>query len=75
VFVAKFYDVTNRELWSDSEYPQAGFISCEIVSQGLDESGRRVAEIDTDQARGSKSSKGLTRFEVFADQLTPWPST
>jgi hypothetical protein len=69
-FVAKFYDFTNVDLWSDSIYPQPGFVACEILSRDTDKSGREIAEIDTDKPdRGRDSVDGVSQFRVFADQL------
>jgi hypothetical protein len=69
-FIAKFYDFTTTELWSDSTYPQAGYIACEITSRDRDMSGRETTEIDTGQPlRGRESEEGVARFKVFSDQL------
>ena len=69
-FISKFYDFTTTELWSDSTYPQAGYIACEIISHDRDASGRETAEIDTGQPfRGLESEEGVARFKVFSDLL------
>jgi hypothetical protein len=58
---------------ADSAYPQPAFIGCEVISRRYDDTGREVAEIDTDQPWGIESEDGVTRFQVFADQLTKAP--
>lgn len=67
-FVGKFYDFTNEELSSESIYPQAGYVACEVVERGVGERG--LVEVDTDDVlRGRESEEGRSRFQVSLDQL------
>ena len=71
LFVDKVVSVTEANLSSDSVYPQRGLIACTIISRGHDESNYAIAEIDTGKPWGIESQEGITRFQVFADQLVP----
>jgi len=71
-FVGKCYDFTDKNLWSDSIYPQPGYLVCEIVSRRTDEHGCQLAEVDTGQIKlpvGHESLDGHSRFTLLAEQL------
>lgn len=70
-FVEKSAVVTAENLSSESRYPQPGSIGCQVIRRSRDESGREVAEIDTEFPWGVEAVDGTTRFHVFADQLVP----
>ena len=71
VFVDKVVAFTADDaVRAHGRYPQPALIACEVVSLGRDEFGRETAEIDTERPWGIESQEGVTRFQVFADQLT-----
>jgi hypothetical protein len=61
--------VTAKQLWTDSEYPQPGWIACTVLQSKPDPSGRLVLTIDTNSPWAVESVEGTTVFEVFAEQL------
>jgi hypothetical protein len=70
-FIGKYYDFTDANLWSDSSYPQAAFVACEIITRRA-EDGQDLAEIETDpipSGRGHESDAGKSRFVVYGSQL------
>ena len=69
-FIVKVPYVTAEHLAADSTYPANGSIACRIIDGGDTLQTRRVLIIDTDEPDGVESEGGITRFEVFADQLT-----
>jgi hypothetical protein len=74
LFVTKFYDVSDSDLNANSEYPEPGFIGCKVLMRHTDKNGRETALIDTGAHRNcSESTDGLTRFEVYADDVLPSP--
>ena len=70
VFVEKVPVLTETSLSAGSDYPQPGVIACEVVGSWLDESGREVHAIDTARPWGVEA-QGVSRFEVWAEQLVP----
>jgi len=72
VVIDKLPVVTDAHLGSDSVFPQPAVIACKIVSRSSDASGRDIVEVELGPEM--ESQDGVTRFEVFADQLTkaPW---
>jgi hypothetical protein len=68
-FIEKVPVVTHLDLWSDSTYPVADFIACEIEAELVDSSGRALARINTERPWGMESSTGETHFVVLASQL------
>jgi hypothetical protein len=59
--------VSDKDLWTDSEYPQNGEIACTVLQRMADASHRYVVTIDT---TGTESIEGCTVFEVQAEQVT-----
>ena len=72
LFEEKVPVVSADELDAQSPYPQAGIIACHVVKKWLDEDGRELATIDTEQPWGVESSEGTTKFDILADQLIEW---
>jgi hypothetical protein len=68
-FVDKIPIVACKYLDENSSYPQDGQIACEVISRRVDENGRSVVLVDTDQPWHINSVTGQTRFEVFDEQL------
>jgi len=68
-FIEKVPVVTKEHLWSDSKYPCAGFIDCEIESEFSDATGRLLARINTESPCAIESTNGETKFVVLASQL------
>lgn len=69
VFVEKVSILTEAPLSAGSVYPQPGVIACELVKSWRDERGREVHAIDTSRPWGVEAQGGVSRFEVFAEQL------
>jgi hypothetical protein len=70
VFVLKTPFVTSEWLGADSTYPLPGSIACHIIGSGETVRGKRVVTVDTTEPDAVESLAGISRFEVFADQLT-----
>jgi len=68
-FIEKLPVVTLEHLSSDSEYPCAGVIPCEIESEFSDSTGRLLARITTDRPDAIESTSGETKFVVLSSQL------
>lgn len=75
IFVLKMPYVTSEHLAADSLYPIPGSIACRIIDTRETIQGQRVVIVDTDEPDAIESSTGISRFEVFADQLTKEPAT
>jgi hypothetical protein len=58
--------VSDKDLWTDSEYPQTGEIACTVLQRIADASHRYVVTIDT---AGTESIEGCTVFDVLAEQV------
>jgi len=69
LFVEKVPIVTAADLRSDSSYPQAGEIACEIVSESVDAAGRKLAEVNTDRPWSVESTEGISTFVVLTSQV------
>jgi hypothetical protein len=67
-FLEKVPVVTARALDARSQYPQPGFIACQVVSPQLT-AGQEVVCVDTERPWGIQSSEGRSRFHVRPDQL------
>lgn len=65
--------VSDAPLDVTSIYPQQGEVACELVEQWTDEQGRTRCIIDTERPWGIEAENGVTRFEVFLDQLKQTP--
>ncbi len=68
-FIEKVPIVTEEPLWSDSNYPCAGVIACEVEAEFTDSAGRALARIDTERPYSVESSTGETKFVVLASQV------
>jgi hypothetical protein len=60
-------------LGSDTPLPQPGFISCEIVCRGRDNSKREIADITIERPLLMSATDGTTSFTVLDNQLTQEP--
>jgi len=69
-FVEKVPVLTKADLRSNSPFPRPGFIACQIISCGHDESGRDIVEVTTATPSGIEATDGTTRFELLMQQLT-----
>lgn len=68
-FIEKLPIVTSANLWSDSSYPQAGTIACEIESESIDAAGRRLVQVSTERPWSVESTEGISRFLVLSSQV------
>lgn len=68
-FLEKLPVVTSANLWSGSNYPQPGVIACEVKEEWLNNDGKALAKISTEQPFGVESNAGLTSFVVLQAQL------
>lgn len=58
---------TTSILDENSQYPQSGDISCEVLAEWQDDAERRLARIATP---GMESTEGLSEFVVLSAQLS-----
>jgi hypothetical protein len=61
--------VSSADLHAGSPFPQPGVIGCTVVRRSIDESGRSVVSVDTDQPWGIESIDGRSRFEVDPEDM------
>lgn len=64
-FIDKCSAFENLDLFSDTTYPQPGFILCSVIGRGRDASGRETVEVDLDVC----SVDGEDRFTVYPTGL------
>src|SRR5215468_1683671 len=57
------------DLDADTEYPQPGFIACEIIKQWWDTDGRDIVSINTENPWRIESLTGDSRFDVLRSQI------
>lgn len=69
-FLAKTTIVSTDYLHERTPYPQPGTIAAEIVSRRVDASGREIVTVDTSRPWGVETVDEVSRFEVFAEQVT-----
>ena len=50
--------VTHDDLDANSDYPQPGFLACELIKRHCDDEGREVMTIETDKPRSVESRRG-----------------
>jgi hypothetical protein len=62
--------VTSANVWFNRVFPQPAFVACAIVSRGLDDIGREIAEITTRTPWAIEATDGTNNFRVFLHQLT-----
>jgi len=68
-FIEKIPIVTTVDIWSDSTFPQAGSIACEVESVSIDAEGRAVSHVNTARPWSVESTEGVTRFVVLSSQV------
>lgn len=62
--------VTEKYLDANSEYPQDGFIACEIQKESVDINGRTICTVTTSKPWSVDTIDGLTEFDLLKEQLT-----
>jgi hypothetical protein len=65
----KYPLVTNNVLDAKSEYPQDGFIVCELIKEWKDPNGRILKKVNTEMPWGIETTAGLTEFDLEEGQL------
>ena len=62
--------VSAEGLDADSVYPCAGVVACTMIGSVIRVvDGRQMATVDTESPWDVESTGGVSRFEVYADQL------
>lgn len=69
LFIEKVPVVTTENLGSDSSYPCAGTIACEVESELSDEQGRKLLRVNTGRPWSVESTEGLSSFLVLSSQV------
>lgn len=69
LFIEKAPIVSTEDLWSDSLYPQPGAIACEIEAEWIDDEGRNLVKINTENPWHVESTTGETHFITLASQI------
>jgi hypothetical protein len=62
--------VTDKDLDASSEYPQDGFIACQILKEWKDQNERIIFTVTTAKPWGVETLEGLTEFDLLSEQLT-----
>lgn len=62
--------VTDMLLDADTEYPQDGFVACDIIKRWMDNTGRKLITVTTERPWGVRTITSLTEFDLEEDQLT-----
>jgi hypothetical protein len=68
-FIEKGPVVSPANLLAHSAYPQQGSLACVIKKEWVDENGRRLVIVDTEQPWGIESTLGESVFTVMEAQL------
>jgi len=68
-FIEKVPVVSTANLLSSSQYPQLGFIACEVQDQWQSAEGASLVRICTERPWGVESKQGVTTFVVTTAQL------
>jgi len=68
-FVEKVPVVGAPELSFDSVFPQPGHIACVVQDEWIDERGRGLVRVDTQEPWRIESTAGATCFTVLLDQM------
>jgi hypothetical protein len=68
-FLEKGPVVSTANLWSDSVYPQPGYIACTVQDEWVDEQGRKLVRVCTEKPWCIESTAGRTRFTVLYEQI------
>ena len=61
--------VTQNDLDEDSNYPQDGFVACELVKDWIDQAGRKIFTVTTERPWAIETVGGMTEFDITEDQL------
>ncbi len=69
LFIEKVPIVSADDLWSNSTYPVAGAIACEIEAEWTDHEGRNLVRVSTEKPWSVESTSGITRFVVLSSQV------
>jgi hypothetical protein len=69
MFIDKLPIFTEAYLDEQSNYPQPGFIACEIIRTWRDDNKRELISIDTSRPWGIEATDGETQFDVLAEQI------
>ena len=69
-FVEKVPILTEAPLSAETHYPVPGMIACEVTRSWRNENGREIYDIDTASPDGVEAEGGVSRFNVFAEQVT-----
>lgn len=68
-FIEKTPVVSTANLSSDSVMPERGYIACVVQDEWVDERGRQLVRVDTDEPWGVQSVAGKTTFVVLREQV------
>jgi hypothetical protein len=60
---------TEQDLDADSDYPQDGFIACEVLNEWRDHDGRKIFTVTTERPWAVDTIDGLTEFDLTEEQL------
>ena len=63
-FTEKVPIVSIEDLRKESSYPCSGNITCEIISEWVDEEDRALSKVNTSRPHGIESMDGVTQFTV-----------
>ena len=61
--------VTTEYLDEKSIYPRDGVIACRQINQRIDEKGRAIVTIDTEQPWGVNTVDGKFQFDILKENL------
>ena len=60
---------TERNLWTDSTFPQQGVARCQILGQFRDRSGRELARITIAETDGLETRDGMSEIVVLESRI------
>ena len=64
---------TNAALWSDSEYPQPGFVGCKVLQRMCDSNGLNLARITISEPWCVETTDGKSEFVIVRPHDVPSP--
>lgn len=61
--------ITTLNLNEQSQYPQDGFIACQILKYWSDNNARKIITVTTGKPWGISNLEGLIEFDLLEDQI------
>lgn len=70
IFNEKIPIVTCEDIDSNSKFPQDGFIRCKLLKERVDDNGRKIITVSTENPDHVEAINGVNEFDLLSCQLT-----